>query len=336
MDGGQIDSCQALPFHKGVLTNGLHLGQVNSLQRDTAGEGVLRDLGDGFIQANLLQLTAVGKGISTDALRVIQADGLQGRCVISIHVVTITTDRGILHGIIQADIIHIAGEGVFTNGNYLGQVNILQTRAVIECQVADGNIFAQSHSFQVCSAAEGIFTDHSVIADGQLLQSGSELIVEIAFTILIVMLNRISKVLIDGKGVIANGHIITDRHACQVQAFAEHAFRNGHTTGNGDRCQSRAREGVFADLGVGGDGGHLGDTSLEEGIFADLGQLAKRNRGQVLIGCQGVVPYHGHLGQYHRSDLGIMGEGAVCQGRNCHVANVGSGESAGNGRRYSH
>jgi hypothetical protein len=76
----------------------------------------------------------------------------------------------------------------------LRKVDFLQTAGIIECHVTNLSIGTQGHLFQACSKGEGILTDHGIIANGQRFQSGAELIIEVLFATLIVIM--------DGKSII--------------------------------------------------------------------------------------------------------------------------------------
>ena len=131
-------------------------GQHCPTQGDTAGKGILRDLRDGVIQCNILQLTAVGKGIFADACGAAQCHTFQRRSMVGVDVVAITADCGNGHAVIQADVINIAGEGIVSNHSRLAQIDILQADIVVESHFADLSIFAQCDRFQGCRIVKGI------------------------------------------------------------------------------------------------------------------------------------------------------------------------------------
>ena len=168
-----------LILDEGIVTDGHDLAQIDDLQGITACEGVLGDLRDIVIEDNFLHIPAVSKGVFADGLRAGQIHTLKGRCVVGINVLAFRADCGISHGIIDADIVNIAGEGVIADGGNLAQVNFLQACVVVEGHVADLGIFAQGHGLQTCCIGEGIVTDHRIVANGQGLQRSGEGVVEI-------------------------------------------------------------------------------------------------------------------------------------------------------------
>ena len=254
--------------------------------------------------------------------------------MVGVDVLALGADSSIGHGVVDTDVVNVAGQGVIADLLGLGQVNLLQVGGIVEGHVADVGTGTQSNGLQVCIAGEGILADDGVVTDGQILHAADELIVEILLAVFVVVLDLEDVVNGHVEGKLFQSDIVADGHVLQLQTFAEDTFRHGHAVGDGYGSQISEGEGVLADLGIHGKLGHLGNAGLEEGILTDLRQLAQSNGGDPLGGAEGVIAGHGDLGQLNGFQLGIVGERAGGQSGDLCAANIGGSECTLHQGRY--
>ena len=323
--GRHINLLQSSILNEGIIPNGYHLRQVNILQGNATSKCILRDLGDGIIQNNISHFTAICKRILTDGSSRSKVDLLDLRTVVSVHILTFLANGCHCHAVIQADVIDIARESIITNGNSLGQVDILQVGVVVEGHVSDLSIFAQGDLLQTGSTGERILSNHSVIAYGQRGQAGSKLIIEILLTILVVIADDERIILINRERKIADGNIITDHRSLQVHALAKHALRQDHVIGNVDRNQIGVRERVVADRCISGHLRQTGNSSLKEAVLADQSQLTQIDSLQCGRRTEAILPYYRHAGKINSRHSDVVRERTLTnRGNSCSTNILGS------------
>ena len=316
LGSGQIHGLQSAALNERIVAHGDDPAQIDVLQGHAACESVLGDLGDVLVQLDVGHLTAVSKGIFTDALCGSQIHSGDLRCVVGIDVLALGADSGIGHGVVHTDVVNVAGEGIVADGLDLRQADVGQAGVIVEGHLADLGIGAQGDSHQVGVAGKGILAQDCVVADDQGICAAGKLIVEVLFAIFVVVLDTEDVVGAHIEGIVAQGDIIADGHGLQSQTLTEHTLGNGHAVGDGHLGQVGEGEGVFADLGVGGELGQFGDGGLEESVLTDLGQLAQGHGGDGIGRTEGVVAQRGDLRQVHSGDLPVVGESAVADGGN--------------------
>ena len=356
LDLGQVDDLQSLTAGKGihgdlgdtVIQHGL--GHVPAVS-----EGILTD-GSGAAQIDLFN---GGSMVGIDVLA-FGADSGISHAVVHADVVNVAGEGIVADGrdLAQVDFLQagVVVEGLLADLGIFTQGDGFQAGGIEECALTNDGIVADGQFLQ--SGGEGVVEEllllqllvgilHALDLGGAFTLLGH--ILSGSMDILIgnghgtgyldlfgVAFHSVGIVHTDIEGVVADGDIIADGHGFQAQTFAEHALFNNHVVGDHNGLHIGESKGILADAGIRGEGRQFGQSGLEEGILTDVLHSTQGNGGQVLGGTEGIIANLCDLGQFHRGDLGVVGEGAAGDGGDLGIADIGSGEAIPDHGRDNH
>ncbi len=223
------------------------MAKVNALQAVTACKHILRQHSNSLGQRNIGHLLAVRESVSAQLCYIAQICNQDVRSKIGVLVPGLAVDHfycGNGHILVDALVVHVAGEGVIADGNGLIQVNIAEVVTVIEGHIADLCVVAQSHSGQVCVAEEGVCADIGIIADGYGLELREEVVIEVGIILIGVLLYLKGPFLVHAEGVGADGNIVTNGDGLQLITVMEYSLAHGHAIGDIDGGDIRKGKGV--------------------------------------------------------------------------------------------
>ena len=292
-----------------AVADGLDAGEIDVSELRTVVEATLRNLGDSIAELDRGQLAAELECRNADIL--CRGEIYRNECgsVVSVHVLSVLIDVDLAHIQVAELVENVAGECAGADALCLREVDILESRSIEECVIADHSTCTESYRLELGGTHKCAVADGNVLTDGEFVKRrGVDVIVDlesVSTEIIAVILAEVG-LSVESECVLLDLNVVADGNRRQGLTLSECPLADSHTVGNCKRCNVGVRECVCADPIQLVKSGNLSYRGSVERVVTDIGKRAESDALELLAICECIVGNRGDAGNSYLGNTAVV------------------------------